>query len=84
MENQGNLARTPYGLVSTSKHGLRALALYAMGWRTVAALCRPWRRRGSGGCSPTPLQHWLVVDVVAFVMSSASSGRSRDVTIQGG
>jgi hypothetical protein len=24
-------------------------------WRTVAALFRPWRRYGSGGCSLTPL-----------------------------
>lgn len=81
MENLGNMADTPYGLVSTSKHGFPALAPYAMCWRTVAALCRPWRRRRRGGCSPTPLQHWLVVDVMAFVRSSASLGRSRDVTI---
>jgi hypothetical protein len=43
------------GLVSTSRHGRRELAPYAKAWRMVAAQFWPWRRYGSGDCSPTPL-----------------------------
>ena len=55
MEKLACLLSSPSGLVVTLRYGRLQLAPYAKVWHTVAVLFRPWRRNGSGGCSPTPL-----------------------------
>jgi hypothetical protein len=65
------------GFVSMSGHGHRELAPYAKAWRTVA-VPREWRL-----FTNSPIWHGLVVVIVAFILASISSGRSRDVIIRG-
>ena len=82
MEKLACLLSSPSGLVVASGYGCLELAPYAKGMAYEAVLFRPWRRNGSGDRSPTPLPSMAcLLSSWSSSLRSASSGRSRDVTV---